>query len=194
MKKFDNQVLDAVEDNEIEAETNDSIQFATCINKILIKIKRKIETMNRANVAQPVVNNRVENENANEQQNDKNNIRLPRLNIKTFTGKPTEWPTFIETFEAAIDNNETISNVQKFQYLKSYLSGQAEKCIDNLLLTNANYVEAMKLLKERFGNTQLIINAHVSQLMKTSAVEEGNVPRLHNFLDTVEQGGYRHFI
>ena len=38
---------DAVEDDEIEAETNDSIQYATCINKILIKIKRKIESMNR---------------------------------------------------------------------------------------------------------------------------------------------------
>ena len=108
------------------------------------------------------------------------------MNIKTFTGKPTEWPTFIETFEAAIDSNATISDIQKFQYLKGYLSGQAEKCIDNLTLTNDNYSEALKLLKERFGNTQLIINAHVSQLMKTSVVEEGNAPRLCNFLDTVE--------
>ena len=55
-----------------------------------------------------------------------------------------------------------------------------------MLLTNDNYVEALNLLKERFGNTQLIINAHVSQLMKTSVVEEGNVHRLRNVLDTVE--------
>ena len=54
------------------------------------------------------------------------------------------------------------------------------------ILTNDNYVEALNLLKERFSNTQLIINAHVSQLMKTSVVEEGNVHRLRNFLDTVE--------
>ena len=76
--------------------------------------------------------------------------------------------------------------MQKFQHLKGYLSGQAEKCIHNLLLTDDNYVEDLNLLKERFGNTQLIINARVSQLIKTSVVEEGNVHRLRNFLDTVE--------
>ena len=96
--------------------------------------------MNCNNVAQPVTN-RAEREIVNVQQTDRNNVRIPKLNIKTFTVKPTEWPTFIETFEAAIDKNETIGNVQKFQYLKVYLSGQAEKCIDNLLLTNNNYVK-----------------------------------------------------
>ena len=33
-------------------------------------------------------------------------MRLPKLNIKTFTEKPTEWPMFTESFEAAVDNNE----------------------------------------------------------------------------------------
>ena len=186
VKTFDNQIFDSIEDDDFETETNDTIQFAKHISKTLIKIKRKIEFLNRNNVVQPVIN-RAERENVNVQQTDRNNVRLSKLNIKTFTGKSTERPTYIETFEAAIDKNETIGNVQKFQYFKGYLSGQAEKCIDNLLLTNDNYVEALNLLKEGFGNTQLIINAHVSILMKTSVVEEGNVHRLRNFLDTVER-------
>ena len=53
------------------------------------------------------------------------------------------------------------------------------------LLSNDIYTEALNLLKERFGNTQLIINTHVSHLMKVGIVEEGNVSKLRNFLDTV---------
>ena len=45
--------------------------------------------MNRNNVVQPVIN-RAGRENVNVQQTDRNHVRLPKLNIKTFTGKPTE--------------------------------------------------------------------------------------------------------
>ena len=83
--KANNQIFDNIEDDDIETETNDTIQFATYINKTLIKIKRKIEFMNRNNVVQPVIN-RGECENVNVQQTEKNNVRLPKLNIKTFTG------------------------------------------------------------------------------------------------------------
>ena len=66
------------------------------------------------------------------------------------------------------------------------MSGQVERCIEGFLLTNDNYREARNLLKERFGNTQLIINTHVSQLMKLGIVEEGNVSKLRNFFNTAE--------
>ena len=64
MKTFDNQIFDNIEDDDIETETNDTTQFATCINKTLIKIKRKIELMNRNNAAQPLIN-RAERGNVN---------------------------------------------------------------------------------------------------------------------------------
>ena len=44
----------------------------------------------------------------------------------------------------------------------------------------------LNLLIERFRNTQLIFNTHVSQLMKVGIVEKGNVSKLRIFLDTVE--------
>ena len=42
------------------------------------------------------------------------NMGLPKLNINPFTGKPTEWSTFIESFETAADSNGVLSNIQKF--------------------------------------------------------------------------------
>ena len=179
IRQLDRDIFDAIEDDEFENETPDTVEFSSYVKKIVMKIRRKTEKLN-SNTTNIVVSN---GENASCQDR---NVRLSKLNIKTFTGKPTEWPTFIESFETAVDSNGALSNIQKFQYLKSYLSGQAEICIEGFLLTNDNYKEALNLLKERFRNTQLIINTHVSQLMKVGIVEDGHVSKLRNFLDTVE--------
>ena len=66
------------------------------------------------------------------------------------------------------------------------MSEQVKRCIEGFLLTDDNYRKALNLLKERFGNTQLLINTHVSQIMKLGIVAEGNVSKLHNFLNTVK--------
>ena len=42
--------------------------------------------------------------------------------------------------------------VQKSTYLRSYLQGPALQAINGLTLTNSNYTEALKILKDIFGN------------------------------------------
>ena len=93
------------------------------LRKLLWKLEGKLKKLNN-NTTNIVVSN---GENASCQDR---NMELPKLNIKTFTGKPTEWPTFIDSFETAVDSNGALSNIQKFQYLKGYLSGQAERCVE----------------------------------------------------------------
>ena len=97
--------------------------FQVMLRKLLWKLEGKLKKLNN-NTTNIVVSN---GENASCQDR---NMELPKLNIKTFTGKPTEWPTFIDSFETAVDSNRALSNIQKFQYLKGYLSGQAERCAE----------------------------------------------------------------
>jgi hypothetical protein len=83
----------------------------------------------------------------------KRNVHLPKLNLPQFDGDILNWSTFYDTFCAAIHNNESLDNVQKFQYLKSNLIGEAARVVSGLQLTNSNYVEAFAILKERFGQS-----------------------------------------
>jgi len=46
------------------------------------------------------------------------------------------------------------TNVEMFNYLKSYLMCTAAKVIDGLSLTNDNYDKAMLLLKEDLGTSK----------------------------------------
>ena len=76
------------------------------------------------------------------------------------------WQQFYDTFEAAIDKNENLSNVQKFTYLQGYLEEPALKCIEGMTLSNENYTQALKQLKDRYGNPVLITLTHMSKLLK----------------------------
>ena len=46
--------------------------------------------------------------------NLKTGVKLPKFMVKKFTGDPLEWKTFQETYEAAIEQNESLSEAEKF--------------------------------------------------------------------------------
>ena len=94
------------------------------------------------------------------------------------------WHQFYDTFEAAIDKNENLSNVQKFTYLQRYLEGPAVKCIEDMTLSNENYTQALKELKDRYGNPQLIKGTHISKFLKLEKVfNSKNVKELRNLYE-----------
>jgi hypothetical protein len=114
-------------------------------------------------------------------------VKLPKLNLKKFRGDPTSWTTFWDTFESSIHKNPNLSSIDKFNYLSSLLEGAAADSVAGLTLTNANYEEALKILKKRFGNKQLVINKHMDILLNLQAVTSiYNLKGLRTLYDTVE--------
>ena len=68
--------------------------------------------------------------------------RLPKLTLPTFSGNPLHWLTFWDSFQAAIDLNPNLSGVQKFNYIKGQLDGDAARTIEGLpLLTVTIYLQ-----------------------------------------------------
>ncbi|XP_053398141.1 uncharacterized protein LOC128556614 [Mercenaria mercenaria] len=55
--------------------------------------------------------------------------KLPKLTLPTFDGDLTTWQTFWDSFESSVHLNASLSDVQKFNYLKSLLQGTASWCI-----------------------------------------------------------------
>ena len=91
--------------------------------------------------------------------------RLPKLTLPTFGGNPLQFQTFWDSFEAAVHNNDNLTGVQKFHYLRAQLLGDASHVIDNFPLTDLNYHHSVALLKERFGQPYKLVNAHMDALM-----------------------------
>ena len=59
--------------------------------------------------------------------------------------------------------------ITKFSHLMSLLEGEAKRVISGLSLTNANYPVAIEMIKNRFGDEDRIVAAHIHALIMVSA-------------------------
>ena len=93
-------------------------------------------------------------------------VKLPKVVLKRFDGRPTEWATFWDMFQSSVHNNPDLSDIDRFNYLHSLLDGLAANSISGLSLTSVNYAEAIAVLQKRFGNKQQVINKHMDALLE----------------------------
>ena len=161
---------DAVQCEEIEYNIRRTIQK---ISKELqsIKINDNLSNVNNTSCAAPV---------------KAQGMKLPKFNLTSFNGDPLKWTTFIETFTAAVDSQNSLTAIEKFTYLRGQLKGPAADFIQGFSLTSKNYKEAKKLLEERFGNPQAIIHAHMNVLLKLPKLHNDSVSRLSSLYSTIE--------
>ena len=95
---------------------------------------------------------------------------------------------FWDSFESAVHKNYKLSPIDKFNYLKGRLAGEARNAKAGLCLSNENYNIVFGILKERFGDRQEIIDLHYKRLLNLFQAKN-TTERLHIFLDKIE----RHF-
>lgn len=114
-------------------------------------------------------------------------VKLPKLEVRKFSGKLEEWQEFWDSFESAIHANDSLSNVDKFSYLRGLLLEPARSAIVGFALTSANYEAAVELLKKRFGKKTAIQRTLVNELLNTRPVfNESDTARLRGLYDFVE--------
>ena len=82
-----------------------------------------------------------------------------------FSGDKPRWTEFWDSFECAIHTNKKLSDIEKFNYLKSKVSGEAKSAILGFALSKENYKIAVEILKDRFGNTQEVIDLHYHKMI-----------------------------
>ena len=114
-------------------------------------------------------------------------VKLPKLTLRPFNGDLTMWTTFWDSFESAIHNSDDLSDVDKFNYLKSLLEKGAYDAISGLTLSSANYLEAITILKKRFGDKNQIVAKHMDTLLNVPAVTSSHsLKGLRHLYDDVE--------
>jgi len=85
-------------------------------------------------------------------------VNLPKMQLPSFDGNIQQWTEFWEMFCTAVDQ-QNLSKVSKFTYLKGILKGAAATAISGIAITPDNYDLAVTILKERFGRTDVIIES-----------------------------------
>lgn len=115
--------------------------------------------------------------------NQESRVRLPTVELPKFDGRMEDWKRFSETYQSLIHNNESIPNVQKFQYLLSSLTDAAAKIIEAIELTGENYAVAWELLKKRFDDPRAIKKKHIQCLFTLPRVEKESSSAIRGLID-----------
>ena len=177
IRRLTNDIVDTLE---TEAEMSKEIELQIEYDDSLMQFIRMLETAKTTgNVSTSTLNSgqtRVTNTTA----------KLPKLQLKKFTGNIVEWQAFWDAFRDTVHNSTQLTSVEKFHYLYSLLEGTAVRAIQGLQLTSNNYDIAVKLLKERFGNKQKIINAYIEKLNRVRFVSNVDASSLRSFHDYIK--------
>ncbi|KAL9976468.1 hypothetical protein ACROYT_G013775 [Oculina patagonica] len=199
LKTLDNKIVDLVDDSKIEETVSESCDFQSAIQACIVDLETAIDAKTNEGKSQEGQGAILDSQSSNNSSlqtsgthssgstNIATHAKLPKLELKKFSGNPIYWHPFWESFESAIDKNTSLNDVDKFQYLKSLLEGPAAQTISGLTLTSSNYSHAVELLNKRFGSKQVIISKHIELLMQLSKVNDGNdLKQLRQLLDRTE--------
>lgn len=115
-------------------------------------------------------------------------VRLPKLNLPVSSGSYDEWFPFYDTFQSIIHRNTSLDNIQKLQYLRASLTGDAKNIISALEILAANYNTAWNLLKNRYDNRRVIAQNHIKAIMELPSMTRENACELRQIID----GASRH--
>lgn len=115
-------------------------------------------------------------------------VRLPKLNLPLFSGKYDEWYPFFDTFNSIIHSNTSLTDIQRLQYLRASLAGDASNVISTLEISAINYAVAWKLLQERYDNKRVIVQNHIKAIMNLPTMTRESVGELRQIAD----GATRH--
>ena len=109
-----------LDDNELSEYLKNSIAFKMKLKKSKRKLQKFLEYHPESSV--PIEIRR------DVRRND--GVKLPKIVLRKFSSDPLDWISFKETFEAAAHGSDSISNIEKFTYLKTYLDKSALQAIE----------------------------------------------------------------
>ena len=134
------EILKVIKEDEIETEIMKTCDFTEETEQLLVIIDKlfKENTQISCTTEGPKLMNPSHSPSTGVSDNSKDKIKLPKLEIKKFSGNPGEWVTFWDSFQSAIRTNEQLTDTQKFQYLKMYVDKTATDTISGLQLTSSN--------------------------------------------------------
>ena len=101
-----------------------------------------------------------------------NLMNLPKVELEPFDGNPLNYHSFIATFNEVVDKVITDSRVKLTRLLQS-TRGDAKEAIRSCILIRGDegYIQARKILSQRFGNDHLIIQRTIQSLRNGKPVK-----------------------
>lgn len=116
-----------------------------------------------------------------------NFVKLPTISLPKFEGQPDTWLEFRDSFMSLIHQNESISDIQRFHYLRGCLQGKAAEVIKLLEFSSENYQIAWENLCDRYNNTRVLVHNHIKALFNMETITKESSDKIRSMIDSVNK-------
>ena len=107
------------------------------------------------------------------------------MSLPVFDGNYEKWLEFYDSFQAIVEKNNKLSDIQKLYYLRLSVKGTAAEVIQSLDTSAESYRVAWDLLKRRFEKRKVIIAKHVQGIFDIQTMHRESSSALQQTLDTL---------
>ena len=114
-------------------------------------------------------------------------LHIRKLSLKRFDGDPKDWMESYDSFEGTIDKNDTLSQSDKFEYLKYCLERKAEQVVAGFRLTEASCAVDVQMLKDRFGKEEEVGHTHYEGMITLQPISsDRDIVNIRKLYDEIE--------
>ena len=109
--------------------------------------------------------------------------RLPEISIGKFGGDPLSYHAFVRSFDSRIASR-TRDYSELFYYFEQHTTGTPKELVRSCLHMPpaASYVEARKLLEQRYGNPFVLAQAYLKKLESWPSIRSDDTHKLDEFV------------
>jgi len=112
--------------------------------------------------------------------------QLLKIQLPIFDGDLLQWRSYRDTFSLLVHKNPKLSQIDKFHYLISSVTGSAASCVRGLPITEGNYIIVWNNLHTRYDNKRVLATAHLDSIFRFAPLQKESLSGLENFLSTFQ--------
>ncbi|XP_052895602.1 uncharacterized protein LOC128302790 [Anopheles moucheti] len=114
-------------------------------------------------------------------------VRLPKMELPTFSGEITQWLTYKDRFTSMVHDVADLSDVLKLQYLLASLKGEAAQQFDHVQLIDGNYASTWKALTDRYDNSKVTRREYFKALVHLEPMTSDSVSELTRVVNEIKR-------
>lgn len=105
--------------------------------------------------------------------------------LPDFSGRPEEWPMFVEDFHSSTDAF-AYSHLENMMRLKKCLSGDARRAVECLLIHSRNVDQVIATLQMQFGRADQLVRSQLLNVRSVQVITDANLEQLVPFAAKVQ--------
>jgi len=176
--RLDDSIQDLLEDSEYTADVEACEEYIDSAKRALLKAKQEIGRRLASSAANLSVSE-LTSAPPTARPPATHSVKLPPIKLEPFAGDVETWARFWEQFESSIDQDPTLSTINKHVFLRGYLEGEPKMLVDGIAVTASAYENTKKILRDPYGDNDRIIQAHLDYLEEVTPIRSASAEALN---------------